>query len=223
MLFRTLLFFCVAGSLAAQTASLSVRTLAMTNGKLPEVFLKTKDDHTSVRFSHIQPSRPIRVRFANPLPLYESKIDENGNPGFAVSQTVKLPTSASRILLLAWTDGERTRYFSIKDDIGSASSSDWLLVNASRNQLFMQIGQDSKPFAIAPGATQRQRITVEKDKGAAIGVSTTIKGKMKKFYSTYWPVYRDKRTLVLFVPSGDKIRVKRISDKIGQEEEEEDS
>ena len=39
-----------------------------------------------------------------------------------------------------------------------------------------------------------------------------VNGEAKTFYSTYWPVHKGKRALVLFVDDGSKIRVKRISD-----------
>lgn len=68
----------------------------------------------------------------------------------------------------------------------------------------------AKPVKIAPGASQRHKITAENNKGVAV----LAKGKAKTFFSTFWPVYPDKRAVILFIDDGTKIRVKRISDKL---------
>jgi len=39
-----------------------------------------------------------------------------------------------------------------------------------------------------------------------------LKGKVRTFFSNFWPVYADKRSVVVFVNDNDRIIVKRISD-----------
>jgi len=72
----------------------------------------------------------------------------------------------------------------------------------------------AKPVKIAPGASQRHKITAENNKGVAVLAQVPVKGKAKTFFSTFWPVYPDKRAVILFIDDGTKIRVKRISDKL---------
>ena len=93
--------------------------------------------------------------------------------------------------------------------------------NATTQKLVMRVGAKGSTTQVVPGGTQRYRISAEKGKGAAVSIATVTGNTSKLFYSTYWPVYQDKRSLVLFVPDGKKIRVKRISDKINPPKEEE--
>jgi hypothetical protein len=132
-----------------------------------------------------------------------------------VAHRVKLPAGAKAILLLGWTSGDSTRHVAIKDDVGAAGFDNWLLINTTKKPIAFKVGDKSSPVQIAPGKSRNYKITVEKNKGAAVLAQAPVKGKAKTFFSTYWPVYGDKRAVVLFVEDGNKIRVKRISDKIG--------
>jgi hypothetical protein len=202
----------VASLTSAQT--ISVRTLALRADPLPEVYLQGPKGHHALSFSATQPDEAVQVVAANPLPLYTSGLDSEGKEAFVVAQTVKVPAGAKGILLLAWKSDEETRYVAINDDFATARFNDWLLINAGVKPIAFSVGENSQPAVIAPGAAMTHRIEADKGKGAAVLAQAPFKGKAKTFFSTYWPVHADKRTIVIFVDDGSKIRVKRISDKL---------
>ena len=115
---------------------------------------------------------------------------------------------------MGWAAGKETRYVAIDDDFGSARFNDWLLINTGKRPVAFTVGEKSKPVLIAPGASVTHRVGAEKGKGTAVLAQAPIRGKTKTFFSTYWPVHPDKRAVVLFVDDGEKIRVKRITDKL---------
>lgn len=211
--FFTILAFLAAPALAQ---TIAIRTLAMTDDDMPEVLVRSGKSHLPLIFSTIQPSEAVEAVSANPLPLYRSETDEKGNQVFVVSGRVKIPVGAKGILLLGWNSGGETSYVAIKDEFSSARYNDWLLINVSTRPVAFQVGEKSKPLLLKPGVSETHRISEEKGVGAAVFAQAPIDGKPKIFYSTYWPVYPDKRSVVLFVDDGRKIRVKRISDLLFQ-------
>lgn len=48
--------------------------------------------------------------------------------------------------------------------------------------------------------------------GVEISAQASLKGKVRTFFSTFWPVYSDKRSVLVFVDVDDRILVKRFSD-----------
>jgi hypothetical protein len=196
--------------ISAQT--IDIRTLAMRAEQMPEVFVKDAKDHVPLQFSSAQPTGVVRALAASPLPLYRRETDADGKQGFVVSQQVKLPDGANGILLLGWIDGDKSRYIAIKDDFAAARFNDWLLVNASTRPVAFRVGDTGKPILLKPGVSTTHRIPVAEGEGATVLAQAPLNGKDKVFYSTYWPVYAGKRSVVLFVDDGPKILVKRISD-----------
>jgi len=202
------------GGTPASAQTISVRTLALRSGEMPEVYLKGPEEYFPLQFSAAQPSQPVRALAANPLPLYTSKMDDEGDQAFVAAHKLKIPAGAKGILLVAWNTGDEARYVAIKDDFGSARYNDWLLINAATRPVAFMVGKSAKAMVVAPGTSTTHRISAKKGEGAAVLAQAPIDGEAKTFYSTYWPVYADKRTVVLFVDDGPKIRVKRISDKL---------
>lgn len=206
---------CVPGLAVPSTAqNIAIRTLALRAGDLPQLHVKSEKQHLPLVFSATQPSEPLDALAANPLPLYRSETDAKGQQSFVVSYKVPLPAGAQGILLLGWTTGRETRYVAIKDDFASARYNDWLLINASSKPIAFQMGDANKPLLLKPGVTATHRITETKGVGIPVLAQAPFDGKPKTFYSTYWPVYPDRRSLVLFVDDGRKIVVKRISDQL---------
>ena len=62
--------------------------------------------------------------------------------------------------------------------------------------------------------TTADHLVIALDDDRPVPAQTPFDGEAKTFFSTYWPVYPDKRAVVLFVDDGKRIRVKRISDKL---------
>jgi len=211
---------CVLALPAARAAgekTIGVRTLAIGPVDPAEMFMQGAKGYQAVRFSDVQPSAPVRVVFKNPLPVFLPKTGPDGKESYAVAGSAKLPAGARGLLLLCWQSGNTVKFKAIRDDFDSAGAGDWMLVNAADKAVAFKLGKDAKPIRVAPGASRVYRIGAAKNKGAAVtaAIPAGKDGKeWKLFFSTYWPVYADKRCLVLFVSDGEKIRVKRITDKI---------
>lgn len=201
---------CLAVPAFAQT--ISIRTLALRAGDTAEVCVAKEKTYVPLEFSATQPSEAVEATAVNPLPLYQVKTDAKGQQVFVLSQKVKVPDGARGILLLCWQSGSKTCCVAIKDEFAAAKYNDWLLINASTRQIAFKVGEKTKPVVLNPGASVTHRISEEKEVGTAVLAQAPFDGEPKIFYSTYWPVYPDKRSLVLFVDDERKILVKRISD-----------
>lgn len=207
-------FFLLLGGVLASAEGLAVRCLALRSGEASEVYLRGAKGHEKLDFSATQPGAVVQALVANPLPLYRMGVDGEGKEEFVVAHKVKVPVGARGILLLGLTSGKETRYVAIEDDFGSARFSDWLLINTSARPVAFKVGGKAKPILVAPGKSVKYKIKAEEGKGAAVLAQAPFDGKSKTFFSTYWPVHPGKRTIVLFADDGEKIRVKRISDKL---------
>ena len=192
--------------------TIAVRTLALRTGDMPDVHLRGVKEHVALEFSAIQPGEMLRAMAANPLPLYLREADSRGNEAWVVAHRVKIPAGAKGILLLAVPDGDQSRFLAINDDFAGARYNDWLLINASSKPIAFAVGEKAKPVLIASGTSVTHRVTVTRGQGTVVLAQAPIDDKPTVFYSTYWPVYDDRRTVVLFADSGPKILVKRISD-----------
>lgn len=160
---------------------------------------------------------------ADPLPLYRSEIDAKGNQAFVVAHRVKVPAGASGLLLLGWAVGDQARYVALADDFAAARFNDWLLINASSRPVAFKVGRDAQAVMVASGGSATCRITAPPGQGAAVLAQAPIDGEPKVFFSTYWPVRGDQRTVVVFADDGpDRILVKRISDKLAPAKPEPD-
>ena len=199
------------GWLGAQE-TIAVRTLALRTGDMPDVHLKGVKEHVALEFSATQPGEMLRAMAANPLPLYRKETDSRGKETWVVAHKVKIPDAAKGILLLALPDGDQSRFLAIKDDFSGARYNDWLLINASTKPIAFAVGDKAKPVLIASGSSVTHRVSAPRGQGTAVLAQAPIDDKPTVFYSTYWPVYDDRRTVVLFADSGPKILVKRISD-----------
>lgn len=202
----------LAGVAAASGETIALRTLALRADELPEIFVNMGKEYLPLRFSEVQPAEPVRVLAANPLPIYRRAVGADGKAGFAIVHRVKLPEPAAGILLLGWKQGDGTRLVAIKDEFAKAAYNDWLLINASSLPVAFQAGETATPLLLQPGVSTTHRIRAAKNEGLAVVAQAPIKGKARTFFSTFWPVYADKRSVVVFVDDGEKILVKRISD-----------
>jgi len=199
----------------ATAQTINVRTLGLRAGELPEVYLRNGEEYKKLRFSAVQPSSTVRAIRANPLPLYKLEKDAEGKDVYVIAYKIKIPAGARGILLLGWKSGDKVRYLAIKDDFSKARFNDWLLINTSKRPIMFKVGKDAKPFIVKPGSSETYAMKkVREGKGTEVTAHAKFKGKVKCFFSTYWPVFPGKRMVVLFVDDGRKIRVKRISDKL---------
>jgi hypothetical protein len=199
----------------AQERTLEVRTLAMTSGDMPELLLRTAGEPAILEWSHRQPGQGLTVLHANPLPLYRREVNEDGKEKLVAVTKVALPANVRGVLLLGWTSDGKTRCVAIDDHLATAQFNDWLLINAATRPVAFGVGDTNKPAIVKPGDSVRYRVPAQRGKGATVRAQLPVEGgRAKTFYSTFWPIYPDKRALVIFVDDGDKVRVKRISDKL---------
>lgn len=200
---------------SADAQTTPVRALALRGGDMPELFLRGKEDHVPLDFSAAQPSEVIPAVRANPLPLYRRETNEDGEQTYVVEHKVKLPSGSSGILLLGWMAKDEARFVAIEDNFGSARFNDWLLINTGPRPIAFKVGEDARPVMVKPGSSASYRIGAAKGTGATVLAQAPFDGEAKTFFSTFWPVYGNRRSIVVFVDDGKKIRVKRISDKVG--------
>lgn len=198
----------------AQQGMLSVRTMALQAGDMPEVHLMGENGHLPVEFSAVQPGETMRALAANPLPLYHNRKDDAGNDAWVISQRVDIPTGAREILLLGWPSGDTTRYIAIKDNFSDARFNDWLLINASTRPVAFAAGDNATPIVIRPGSSSSHRFTLRADEGVAVRALTPVNDEPTVFFNTYWPVQNDRRTVVVFADDGERILVRRIADRL---------
>jgi hypothetical protein len=196
--------------------TLSVRTMALNPGELPELFFRTKGKVklTPVHWSTRQPSRVVLALYEGTLPLFRIELDEDGKDIPVVAHRVKVPAGAKEILLFAWLDKDKKKlkFHAIGDDFLKAKFNDWLLINLSSKSVDFIVGRASKPIRLNKGQSKTYQITAEENKGAAVMGKANIRGKCRIFYSTYLPVRSQRRTLVIFTDAGDKIRTTLIAD-----------
>ncbi len=204
------------GGLVDAQQTLAVRTLSLRDGEMPQLYLRGVKEYHALEFSSVQPGEVMRALAANTLPLYRQETDSGGKQRWVAAQQIRIPAGAKGILILAIANGDKTLFTAIDDDFTSARHNDWLLINVSSKPITFLVGEKSKPVVIQPGASTKYRVSAPGGKGAAILAQAPIKGKPTVFYSTYWPVYSDRRSVILFADNGPKILVKRISDMLAQ-------
>lgn len=212
---RTLLLFFLAfsGILSAQEQSVAIRAMSLSGRGFPETFLPVKGGFEELRFSAIQPSARFRALAQNPMPIFFSIPEIKEGEKIKPDALVKMPTGNKGVLLLGWeADGTR-RFVALPDNLGAGSGpGNWLIVNATAENVAFQLGKGTKPTLVKPGSTNTHRVSVKLGEGAAV-TAARIQGKDSEVvFSTYWEVYDKQRCIVLFVPEGDGISVRQIAD-----------
>jgi hypothetical protein len=79
-------------------------------------------------------------------------------------------------------------------------------------ELFVHTGEGYLALALKPGVSTTHRVDTTKGVGIEVSAQAELKGKVRTFYSTFWPVRADSRCVVVFVDDGSRILVKRFSD-----------
>lgn len=196
---------------SAQSARLTLRTLSLSANPMPGLYIPDGKTLVTLPFSEIEPSAPVRVDAQDSLPIYTTPVfpKDRTEPPYRV----KLPGSASSVLLLGWCDADAKPHFlAIPDSFGTAKQNEWLVINSTDNDIALQIGAHAKPFPVNASSHQTMKVTAPLNTGAAVTIATRKGDVWKTFYSTYWPVFEDKRCLILVVQDGSKMRVRQIFD-----------
>lgn len=196
---------------SAQSEKLDLRTLSLGSTDFPQLWALNATTPVAIAFSTIQPSEPLRLNRTDPLRIFKGKLNDKGQPADPTPTLVKLPTDSS-ILLLGWMVADTPRFFPIPDPFTAARTDDWLVINSTARNVAIQIGANTKPTPVKPSSHAPIRVTAPVNEGAAVIVAIPKDQGWKTIYSTYWPIYPDKRCLVLIIEDGAKIRVKVICD-----------
>lgn len=210
--FLTLLAAAALGCPAlAQSEKLDLRTLSLGSSDFPQLWALNAATPVAIPFSAIQPSEPLRLNRSDPLRIFKGALNAKGQPADLTPTLVKLP-AASSILLLGWMVADTPHFFPIPDPFTTARNDDWLVINSTTKNVAIQIGANTKPTPVKPSSHAPIRVTAPANEGAAVIVAIPKDQGWKTIYSTYWPIYPDKRCLVILVEDGAKIRVKVVCD-----------
>ncbi len=216
-LFILLLFVpYLCGQLAqAQAREIGVRGLALQRGEsMPERYVKVKGGHEFVYFLSSQPVKLIKAIVETELFLYEKKLNDEGEEIYVIAERIKLPSGARGVLVLGWKGKEKFQYLAIKDHFSDAKYNDWLMINTTSKPLAIQVGKKKKPFILKEKRETVCKIDSPEEVGAAVLGRVNIEGEVKTFYSTYWPIRKGERSIVVFVEKGERIITRKISDSL---------
>lgn len=203
-----------AGLAFSQSSKLSFRTLALDNSQYPDLFVMGAGKAVPLAFSSKQPSPAQAADKGSPLKIYKGALDGKGKPADAAPSLVELP-AASSVLLLAWTEAEKQSFVAVADAFATAKSGDWLVVNHTSKALVIQVGEGAEEITVEPKTYPTIKCTAPVGEGAATTVSVKQPdGSKKSVYSTYLPIYKDQRGLIVVVQNGERVRVNYISDSL---------
>ncbi|MBC7927868.1 MAG: hypothetical protein H7039_19655 [Bryobacteraceae bacterium] len=186
-----------------------MRTLSMTSDEYPPIWAMDSTTPVSLTFSSVQPSAPYRLTRSNPIRVFQGALDDKGKPQDVESNAIRLP-EASGILLLSWFQTGKPKFLAIQDTPESGRYNDWFLINSTAKSVAIQVGQATKPVVIQPGSQQILKIDCPADQGAATTLAYKEEDTWRKFFSTYLPVHKDQRCMIVLVQTGEKIQVKQI-------------
>lgn len=207
--------FLCADLVLAAAREIGVRGLALDRADaMPERYVRVKDGYELLRFLSSQPVELISAIVESDLLLYEKKMNDKGEEIYQVAEKVNLPVGAKGFLVLGWKDEEKYRYLAINDNFSAAKYNNWLMINTTSKPLAVQIGKKNKPFGLKPNQATNYEVESPEGAGAAVMGRAMLEGEVKTFYSTYWPIRKGERSIVIFVERGDRISVKKISDSL---------
>jgi hypothetical protein len=204
-----LLFACAA---FAQEEKVAIRGLSLAEGNFPKLWVSQKQIPVALTFSPFQPTPPIPADKTDPLLVFSGALDPEGKPEDKNPAKVKLPPGSS-FLLLGWMVENKPAFLAIEDPFETSKSDDWMLINTTSKTVAIQIGEKTKPVPLKPGEHTKMKITAPSGTGAATTMAYAEGKDWKPFYSSYVPIFNDKRCIVIIARSGEDFRVKIIPDK----------
>jgi hypothetical protein len=206
----------------AQVSIISVRTLQLAAGELPDSWVMVADEKEPVKLAWLtsQPTEPLRVVLdKGKLKLFRYALGQDGKMAVDDVRVIPLPEAATEVLLLGWASDGKGKYVAIKDHFLQAKFDDWIAINTSPHPVAVRAGRKSDPVRVDPGKSVVFRPEIEEGKGVAMIAQAPYKGKLKTFLSTYWPAFAGQRTMIVFFDDGERMRAKRIGDRFVRKEE----
>lgn len=204
----------------AQESTISVRTLQLSAGDLPESWVRAAGEKEPVKLTWLttQPTEPLRVVHDGQLKLFRHSVGEDGKMVVHEIRSIPLPATATEVLLLGWASEGKGKYVALKDHFLQANFDDWIAINTSSNPVAIKVGRKSDPVRVDPGKSVIFQPKIEQGKGVEMMAAAPYKGKTKTFLSTYWPAFAGQRTMIVFFDDGERMRAKRIGDRFVRKE-----
>jgi len=195
---------------AQESAAVSVRTLAF---DLPapsvELSLQRQDSDTTQ-------SLAVQVnQFGQSSKLSPGSYTAS-SASFSSKESFNLPASdtGSFLLLILADKKGQWKVLPVADDPGRFAAGDRFMINATAESVAVRF--DKQRVRLNPGRTSYFKSPADKAEGDKIEVEMfqELKGALKPFNSTYWPVAKDLRTIVLIYPDlrTGKPRVRSLAD-----------
>jgi len=193
--------------------TVGVRILGLRGpGLVPEWHFKTKHGFKELTVPTRQPSELIEVEGDGKLSLYREVMSAGKPPTYQLAYELELPEGAKSVLIVALASGEEQRFLLIQDDVSTATFNEWLFINTSTQPISFRIGSNENAFVIEAKESMSRMINGESGKGIAVRGQMERGGEMKTIYSTYWPVRKNSRSIVIFCEVNNTIKVIKIAD-----------
>jgi len=210
-----LLACLVGGSALAQDAKMSLRTMQLGGDEMPETWVQVPDSKEPAKLPWLttQPTEPIQIVHDGSLKLLRRSTNPEGKEVFEIINTIKLPSSAKEVLLLAWNSNGDAKYVAIEDSFLNAKFNDWLAINTSANTVAVLVGDKDKPVRVNPGKSVIFNPSIQEGKGVKMIAQADRKGEVRTFLSSYWPAFEKQRTIIIFYDDGERMRARRIGDR----------
>lgn len=220
--YRILLIQLGLGFLSLHAAELSLRTLQLGGGEMPEMWVMDAKEEKPAKVPWLtsQPTQPMRVIQDGALKLFRLTVNAQGKPVIDNIQAVALPTGAKEILLLGQVNDGKASYVAIEDRFLNAKFNDWIAINTSSIPVAVRCGdKTNKPVRVDPGKSLIFTPKIEENKGVEMVAMAPRDGELKTFLSSYWPAFPGQRTMIIFYHDGEKMRGRRIGDRFVKLEE----
>jgi len=207
----------------AQEQTVSVRTLQLGDGEMPESWVRVVNEKQPVKLGWLtsQPTQPLQVIHDGSLKLFRYSVSAEGKVTVDNVTAVSLPGGAREVLLLAWANDGQARYVAIPDQFLKADFNDWIAINTSGNPVALRAGdKGSKLVRVEAGKSVIFKPDIVEGKGVEMVAMASRNGELKTFLSSYWPAFAGQRTMIVFYDDGEKMRARRIGDRFLRLEEE---
>ncbi|MEM0964595.1 MAG: hypothetical protein AAGJ81_00405 [Verrucomicrobiota bacterium] len=188
------------------------RTLAVNPDPIEGLYVNSSNEFKELKFARNFLSSSFDVQVQNALNLYHQIPGEGGETTFALHSQIPIPSGSTQGVLIGLTGANGPMFNIIDDNLDAARNTDWMLVNATKENLVFNVGDSLAPIPIASGKSVMHTVKAKPGGGALVKVAFRQEEEWKKFYSSVWPIYEDQRYFILFVPNGDSVRLVKYFD-----------
>lgn len=213
------LHICMGQTQKVQT--IDFRALAMTSGIETQLYYMNGESFEGLTATHYRPSarKTAHCDEEGRLILFEKVINPEGIETYIVKRRVGIPNESRQVLLLLAQSKDSLGIVAVHDNL-STNDKDWLFINLTPSPLLIQLGKENEPFRVSSGQALSYQVKLDTGRGAAVLIAALMEEKWKRVYSTFWPVEHGQRALVICVPDGKKVGVRKFYDSVITAEEE---